>query len=70
MNLTEIGRNILPPSSGSKSKLSVKLVTLLATCFHAGFLCSLFFDPEGGGNTFLQNVGWLSMNYTALYPRR
>jgi hypothetical protein len=30
---------------------------LLATCFHAGFLLSLFFNPEDGGGVFLQNVG-------------
>jgi hypothetical protein len=26
-----------------------------------------FFDPEDGGNMFLQNAGWLSMDYMALY---
>jgi hypothetical protein len=33
--------------------------TLLGTCFHAGFLLSLFFDPEDGGNTrmLLRNIG-------------
>jgi hypothetical protein len=25
-------------------------------CFHAGFLFGLFFDPEDGGDMFLQNV--------------
>jgi hypothetical protein len=44
-------------------------VYLLATCFQAGFLLALFFGPEGGGDMFLRNVGWLSMDYTALYPR-
>jgi hypothetical protein len=29
---------------------------LLATCFHAGFLLGLFFDPEDGGYMFLRNV--------------
>jgi hypothetical protein len=28
-----------------------------ATCFHAGFLLGLFFDPEDGGYMFLRNVG-------------
>jgi hypothetical protein len=30
---------------------------LLATCFHAGFLLILFFDPEDGGDMLLRNVG-------------
>jgi hypothetical protein len=30
----------------------------------------LFFNPEDGGYLFLRNVGWLSTDYTALYPRR
>jgi hypothetical protein len=30
---------------------------LLSTCFYAGFLLVLFFDPEDGGDMFLQNVG-------------
>jgi hypothetical protein len=43
---------------------------LLATCFHAGFLLGLFFDHNNEGDIFLRNVGWLSTDYTALYPRR
>jgi hypothetical protein len=39
---------------------------LLSCCF----LLDLFLDPEVRGNIFLQNVGWLSTGYTALYPRR
>jgi hypothetical protein len=46
------------------------LSALLSTCFHAGFLLGLFFDSEDGGDIFLRNVGWLSADYTALYPRR
>jgi hypothetical protein len=30
---------------------------LLVTCFHTGFLPVLVFDPEAGGNMFLQNFG-------------
>jgi hypothetical protein len=44
-------------------------MNVLATCFHAGFLLNLFFDPEDGGDMFLRNVGWHSTDYTALYPR-
>jgi hypothetical protein len=33
-------------------------------------LPDLFFDPEDGGGIFLRNVTWLSMDHTALYPRR
>jgi hypothetical protein len=32
-------------------------ITLLTTCFHAGFLLCLLFDPEDGGDMFLWNVG-------------
>jgi hypothetical protein len=38
--------------------------------YNAGFLLSLFFYPEDGGDMFVQNVGWHSTDYTALYPRR
>jgi hypothetical protein len=41
-----------------------------ATCFHAGFLLGLLFDPEDGRDMFLRNVGGLPMAYTTLYPRR
>jgi hypothetical protein len=37
---------------------------------HAGFLLGLLFNSEDEGNMFLQNGGWLSMDYTALQPRR
>jgi hypothetical protein len=42
---------------GRKNKLSKKSAWKLATCFHAGFLLSLFFDPEDGGHMFLRNFG-------------
>jgi hypothetical protein len=30
----------------------------------------LFFDPEDGGNMFLRNIGSLSVDHKASYPRR
>jgi hypothetical protein len=38
-------------------------------CFHAGFLLGLFFDHENDCNMLLRNVGGLSTDYKALYPR-
>jgi hypothetical protein len=35
--------------------------------FHAGLLLGLFFNPEDGGDVFLQNGG---LHSTALYHRR
>jgi hypothetical protein len=45
----------------------LKIRALFVTCFHSGFLLGLFFDRADGGGIFLRNVGWLSMDYTALY---
>jgi hypothetical protein len=50
-------------------KVKVNLSLWQVPCFHAGMLLG-FFDSEGGGYMFLRNVGWLSTDYTALYPRR
>jgi hypothetical protein len=46
-----------------------------ADCFpcyllHAGVWLSLFFNAEDGGDMFLWNVSWLSMDYMILHPRR
>jgi hypothetical protein len=39
--------------------------------FHAVFLLDLFFGhPEDGSEKFLQKDGFLSTDYTALYPGR
>jgi hypothetical protein len=42
------------------SKREAKIVAALATCFQAGFLFILIFEPEDGGDIFLP----------ALYTRR
>jgi hypothetical protein len=46
-------------SAGVKAKIqnATYIPALLVACFHAGFLLSLFFDPEDGGDMFLRNVG-------------
>jgi hypothetical protein len=60
--------NMLPLFSGSKNKPSMKAGGKQSS--HASVSRGLFFEPEYGGDMFLQNVGRLSTNYTALYPRR
>jgi hypothetical protein len=37
---------------------------------HAGFFLGPFFEPEDGGDMFHQNISWLSVDYTASYPRK
>jgi hypothetical protein len=32
------------------------ILSLLATCFQAGFLLVVFLDPEDGGDIFIRNV--------------
>jgi hypothetical protein len=53
----------------SDARKSFPSATRLATCFRPGILLGLF-DPEDGADIFLRNVGLLSTDYTALYPRR
>jgi hypothetical protein len=55
-------RNMLPPSSGSKSKPNTKPA-------EAGGKLRLLFVPEDGSNMFLQNIR-LSLNCMSLKPRR
>jgi hypothetical protein len=37
---------------------------------HPGFSLGLFFDPEDEGDMFTRNIGSISADYTALYPKR
>jgi hypothetical protein len=48
--------------------LKVNWLALHASCFHAGFLFSLFFDPEDAGDRFLQNVSWLQRTTQCYIP--
>jgi hypothetical protein len=41
---------------GVSTVVKASRAALLATCFLAGFLLGLFFDPEDVGNMLLQNV--------------
>jgi hypothetical protein len=47
-------QSMLPAKTRNSGYL---IIDVLATCFHAGFLLGLFFDPEDGGDMFLRNVG-------------
>jgi hypothetical protein len=71
-------RYVSHSSSESKSKISqkpleadskVSLAQLGLLHVSAGFLLGLLFDPEGGKDVSLQNIGQ-SLNYRALQPRR
>jgi hypothetical protein len=53
-----------------QAKQDTGKLAVLAYLLHAGFLLGLLYSPEDEGNMFLQNIGWLSMDYMALYPRR
>jgi hypothetical protein len=44
----------------------IRVNRMYATCFHAGIL----FYSEDRSDMFLRNIGWLSKDYTELYPRR
>jgi hypothetical protein len=50
--------------------LATEIVRSASNLFYVAILRALFFDPEDEGIIFLRNVGWLSTDNTALYPRR
>jgi hypothetical protein len=65
-----LGKNISPPSSGSKSKPSKKPTWSMRkqSLLHTGFLFRIFFGPEDGGDMFLRKVNWLSTDYQEIEP--
>jgi hypothetical protein len=58
---------VLRPASSSDSIHTVPDLNLLPAC--AGFVRSLRFSPENGGDVFLRNV-WLSPSYTGTFTVR
>jgi hypothetical protein len=65
-SLPTFRRNISTPSSRSQSKPSKKQTWSGQATNRDYFLLGLLFNPEDGGDICLQNVGWLSPDYTAL----
>jgi hypothetical protein len=51
-------------------KFGVSIFLNVVTERNKEILLGLFFDSEDGRYIFLQNIGWLSTDYMALYPRR
>jgi hypothetical protein len=43
---------------------------IYASLIHSGFFFGLFMNPEDVSDMFHQNISWLSLTYTTLYPRR
>jgi hypothetical protein len=57
---------------GIPCRLHFRCRRISSVCYliYAGSLLCWFLEPEDGGDMLLRNVGWLSTDYTALYPRR
>jgi hypothetical protein len=49
--------DILGAFSGSVNKPNKKPTSSVSYLLHAAFLIGVFFDPEDGGDMFLQNIG-------------
>jgi hypothetical protein len=56
------------PNKKTKWKQVASRDAFLTTSYHVGVLFGLFFENEYGDDIILRNVGWLSTDYTALYP--
>jgi hypothetical protein len=62
--------DITPCNPLTLTEVSEEYVALLSTCLHVGFLLSLFFDPEDGGDMFLRKVSLLATDNMVLYPTK
>jgi hypothetical protein len=47
----------------------ISSASAISLLFQDSFLLHLFSGPDRGSEMFLRNVGWLSTDYTVLYPR-
>jgi hypothetical protein len=56
--------------ASASASASALPIALLATYFYARILLGLLFDPEDGSDIFFLNLGGLSTDYKASYPRR
>jgi hypothetical protein len=54
--------------SGGPEDFCILEYNAVTDLLHAGFLLGLF-DPQDGGVIFFRNIGWLSTDYMAIYPR-
>jgi hypothetical protein len=61
---------MMHPYSGLQNNPSKKPGRKQVACFRPGFLLGLYFDPKEEDEMFFRNVGSLSTDYTALYPKR
>jgi hypothetical protein len=60
------------PCDGHSGSMGTSKLQQSSICcpLHIGFLLTLLFEPEDGGDMLLRNVGWLSTDYTLLCSRR
>jgi hypothetical protein len=59
-----------PEPESSAAAIPLIRHLMFAACFMLVYCLAYSSNPEDGGDIFLRNVGLLSMDFTALYPRR
>jgi hypothetical protein len=62
----ELYKQFIKVNLNSELIINLTELQLASHLLHVGFLHGLFSDPEDG-EMFLQNVGWLSMDYRVIY---